>query len=102
MAPVHQVGFVHIAILLASAWLLSTLVKSARRRGKTTRLCGPPSKSLIYGVSKYVQESKDGSPIFEKWAEEYGSVFRMPVAMGGNQLVLCDPKAISHFYSKET
>ncbi|KAF7969717.1 hypothetical protein HWV62_26120 [Athelia sp. TMB] len=44
----------------------------------------------------------DPSPFFEQWAREYGSVFRVPTAMGQNQLVLCDPKAISHLYSKET
>ena len=44
----------------------------------------------------------DPGPFFEKWAQDYGPVFRVPTAMGQNQLVLCDPKAISHLYSKET
>ena len=40
--------------------------------------------------------------MLENWAQEYGPVFRVPIALGRNQLVLCDPKAMAHIYSKET
>jgi len=41
--------------------------------------------------------------IYEQWANEYGLVFGVPTTLGGNKIVLlCDPKAIAHFYAKET
>lgn len=61
-----------------------------------------PAADVEFGMSKSLQDAQDGSPIIEKWAEKYGPAFQIPIAIGGNQFVLCDPKAFSHFYSKET
>ncbi|KAF7976119.1 hypothetical protein HWV62_7559 [Athelia sp. TMB] len=76
---------------------------SRRRRSRETPLNGPASLSWFFGVSKVINEAGgDSSLMFEKWAGEYGSVYRIPTLLGGTQLVLCDPKAIAHYYSKET
>ena len=32
----------------------------------------------------------------------YGAMFRIPEALGRTTIIVCDPKAIQHFYSKET
>ncbi|KAG8218157.1 cytochrome P450 [Butyriboletus roseoflavus] len=37
----------------------------------------------------------------EKWAEEYGGVYEVAWTLGGRRIVLCDPKAIAHFYGGE-
>ncbi|KAF8587462.1 cytochrome P450 [Ramaria rubella] len=65
----------------------------------STKLLGPPSESWIFGVSKKVFEAKDSALLFEEWAEQYGSVFRIPEALGSSRIILCDPKAIAYFYT---
>ena len=35
---------------------------------------------------------------YEKWAEEYGGVYEVPTVLGGRKIILCDPKAIAHFF----
>lgn len=37
----------------------------------------------------------------EKWANEYGSVYRLPIGLGRSHVILCDPKAITHFHAKD-
>lgn len=69
---------------------------------KSTRLSGPPSESWIFGLSKKLFESKDPALLLEEWAEKYGSVFRIPLALGSSRVVLCDPKAVAHFYARES
>ena len=101
MAPIQQTSF-EVIILLAGLWLLSKGVRILRRRSKTTRLKGPASRSWIFGVARFLRESGDEALVYEEWAEQYGVVFRMPMALGSSRVVLCDPKAIQHFYSKET
>ena len=68
----------------------------------TTRLRGPPSTSVIYGVSNDLISSKDTAIMYELWAEEYGVVYKIPTALGRTKIVLCDPKAIAHYYARET
>ena len=48
------------------------------------------------------QKDHDPSPVYEEWAEQYGAVFSTPIALGRTKVMLCDPKAIQHLYSKET
>ena len=48
------------------------------------------------------QKDHDASPVYEEWAEQYGVVFSTPIALGKTRVILCDPKAIQHLYSKET
>lgn len=93
-----------IAIFLPvyGVWLISKAVRFLRRRARTTPLKGPPRTSLIFGESRFLQEHQDSAFAYEQWAEEYGMAFRVPIVMGRSVLVLCDPKAIQHCYSKET
>ncbi|KIL62637.1 hypothetical protein M378DRAFT_108174 [Amanita muscaria Koide BX008] len=37
----------------------------------------------------------------EKWANEYGSVYKLPIGLGRSHVILCDPKAITHFHAKD-
>ncbi|KZP25791.1 cytochrome P450 [Athelia psychrophila] len=102
MAPTIHPTFISLAVLLGAVWAISQVFKSVRRRSKTTPLGGPPRPSFFFGVSRSLVASKDGSTILEKWAEEYGPAYYIPIALGRSELVLTDPKAISHIYSNDT
>ena len=92
--------------LYASAALATFLVYKiiAKLRGKvsTTRLVGPPNPSLIYGVAKSTMESDDPGSIYEEWVKEYGVAFEVPFALGQKVIMLFDPKALQHYYVRET
>jgi len=100
---VQQVGTVKLLVLAAGVYLLFSLVRSAVRRPKTTLLSGPPSPSLLFGVSDLI-ESKigDTGELYEGWAEQYGSVYKVPIVLGGNRIVLFDPKGIAYFKAHDT
>jgi hypothetical protein len=84
--------------------LLCFLLYRAQRffRPASTSLPGPPSDSYFFGVSKLLSNAVDPAVLYEQWAKEYGPVFRVPLALGSSRVVLCDPKAIAYFYSRET
>lgn len=82
-------------------WTLIRLARTAHRRARTTRLNGPPSKNLVLGFPEFFS-TPDSTEIYETWAEEYGAVYQVPSVLGTTRIVLCDPKAIAHFYAKET
>ncbi|KAH7890187.1 cytochrome P450 [Phlebopus sp. FC_14] len=97
--PAHALD---AAVAIAALWVLSKVVRAARRRLKTTRLRGPPSTSLMYGVGKSVVDSPDSGAMYEAWAKEYGVVYEIPSTLGQRKIVLCDPKAIAYYYARET
>ncbi|KIM75166.1 hypothetical protein PILCRDRAFT_79346 [Piloderma croceum F 1598] len=90
------------AVLISGLYLLSISVCILWHHTKGTRLRGPSSKSLIFSNSHFLRQQKDITLVYEEWAEQYGGVFCTPIALGMTQVILCDPKAIQHFYSKET
>jgi hypothetical protein len=103
MAPIQHITSFNLVLLLIVVLLLSKVIRLFRRRANPTQLKGPESKSLIFGVSHLVSErDENASLVYEQWAERYGGVFRIPIAMGDTKVVLCDPKAIQHFASKDT
>jgi hypothetical protein len=102
MTPVRQPTFLDVVLLFVGLWLLSNTVRLLRRRAKRTPLKGPASKSWIFGNSHFLTTQKDNAVVYEEWARMYGDVFRVPIALGRTRVHLCDPKAIQHFYSKET
>ena len=82
-------------------WTLIRLARNAHRRARTTRLNGPPSKNLVLGFPEFFS-SPHSPEIYEDWAEEYGAVYQLPSVLGTARIILCDPKAVAHFYAKET
>jgi hypothetical protein len=97
----------HIAYSLVGVvfglWILSLIVEVVISVSpKSTPLMGPPSKSLLFGLSRYIHESPDSSVLFERWAEEYGSAYRVPHSFWSSQIVLADPKAVACFFAHET
>ncbi|GLB45497.1 putative cytochrome p450 [Lyophyllum shimeji] len=88
------------AVPLSVALVFVGLAKSRRRR--TTKLNGPTSKSYIFGVGEDLFKAPDMGVVYENWQKEYGPVFSIPVTLGSKVVVLCDPKAVAHHYSKDT
>lgn len=89
-----------LVLLSISSVLAINLSRRAARR--TTALRGPPNPSRLFGATKRLAESPGSGRLYEQWAEEYGSVFSMPCGLGRSCIVLCDPTAIQHFYTRET
>jgi hypothetical protein len=102
MIPVHQMTLLDAAVLIGGLCLLLASIRILQHRVKSTRLRGPPSKSFIFGNPHFLRKHNDSTLVYEEWAEQYGGVFCTPIALGKTQVILCDPKAIQHFYSKET
>ncbi|KAH9928830.1 cytochrome P450 [Fomitopsis serialis] len=98
--PASSVTSILCGIL--AVWLLSKVVEQRRRRTQTTSLAGPPNPSLVFGASKLISDLVDAGDLYEEWSETYGSVYRVPAAFGMSKIVLCDPKAVLHFFSRET
>ncbi|KAI9464898.1 cytochrome P450 [Boletus coccyginus] len=90
------------AVASAAVWTLLRWFRTSRQQLPTTQLRGPPSESFFYGVGKRILDADDPGAAYEAWAQEYGPVFTVPSTLGSNKIILCDPKAIAHFYSKDT
>ncbi|KAF4600491.1 hypothetical protein EYR38_005120 [Pleurotus pulmonarius] len=82
------------------SYAISKLLR--RRSSATTPLLSPPSPSWLLGASKMLASSDDEMRLYEEWANKYGRVYRVPGPLGSSRIVLCDPKAVASFYSKET
>ncbi|KAG1839466.1 cytochrome P450 [Suillus tomentosus] len=95
-------GAFNVACSFAALWAFVKVLRMLRWRVKTTQLLGPPRTSLVYGVSRDLAMSEDSAAIYERWATEYGVVYMIPSVLGQTRVVLCDPKAIAHFYARET
>ncbi|KAI6154180.1 cytochrome P450 [Pisolithus tinctorius] len=91
-----------IAKGVAILWALRISFCMARKKLKATRLRGPPRTSLIFGLAKDLFHAEDAGAMYEAWANEYGVAYEVPIMLGGSKIMLCDPRAIAHFYIKET
>lgn len=96
-----SITIVDISLLLLASWLVYKITFPAPKALKTTRLNGPPSQSLLLGCSKYLRDVPEPARIYEEWAEEYGPVYSVPSVFGSEKIMLHDPKALLHFYSRE-
>ncbi|KAI6012722.1 cytochrome P450 [Pisolithus orientalis] len=87
---------------VAILWALRISFRMVRNKLKATRLRGPPRTSLIFGLAKDLFHAEDAGAMYEAWANEYGVAYEVPIMLGGSKIMLCDPRAIAHFYNKET
>jgi hypothetical protein len=109
MASTRQLAVLDAFLLLVGLWLSLKAIRLLLRGTNNTRLKGPPSRSWIFGFSHFIS-TDDPSVAYEQWAEQYGGVFRIPIAIhfsitsrlaaGQTKMMICDPKAIQHIYSK--
>ncbi|KAJ6544319.1 cytochrome P450 [Mycena capillaripes] len=103
MTPVRQLGLSDVLILAAGFWLVTQIVRriANRNNAQGTKLNGPPNESFIFGLSRRLIQSPDPGIVVQEWSAKYGPVFEIPTVFRGRKIVLCDPKAVNHFYSME-
>lgn len=94
--------YTHIVLPFAIVWLLFVVFKKQFARNKTTLLNGPDNPSILFGLYRHINESEDPGALYEEWALKYGPAFRVPGGFGSSRILICDPRANAHFYSKET
>ncbi|KAI6037494.1 cytochrome P450 [Pisolithus marmoratus] len=99
---VRSASIIHIAVGLAAVWVLHVAIHATRKKSRKTRLRGPKSPSLWFGVGKELFESPDMGAMFEAWSKEYGMAYEIPMLCGRTRTVLCDPKAVAYLFTKDT
>ncbi|KAI6000267.1 cytochrome P450 [Pisolithus marmoratus] len=99
LAVYRSTSILSILAGIAGVLVLRSTVRALRRKLKTTSLRGPPGTHPIFGASKDLFEAPDTGEIFETWAEEYGAAYEVPTSFGGKKIMLCDPRALSHYYA---
>ncbi|KAK0448231.1 cytochrome P450 [Armillaria borealis] len=99
MAPSYQISATDICLFLVAVFLIYKV--STNRKSIATGLRGPPSRSWLFGLANVIRNSEDVGLLYEQWSAEYGSVYTISGFLGQQKLVLCDPKAVAHFYSRE-
>lgn len=83
--------------------LLVTALIRARSRSRFTKLKGPPTLGVLFGLVQAFFKPRAYSDTVEEWERQYGSVFRIPAVPGmKNRITICDPKAIMHHWSNDT
>ncbi|KAG2140207.1 cytochrome P450 [Suillus bovinus] len=97
-----SVGPFNVACSFAALWAFVKFLRALRWRLRTTQLSGPPRTSFVYGVSHDLASSHDSAAIYEHWATEYGITYMIPGVLGRTRVVLCDPRAIAHFYARDS
>ncbi|EIW81781.1 cytochrome P450 [Coniophora puteana RWD-64-598 SS2] len=92
-----------LILAFASAIALGSIVSAVRSRSNTTtRLRGPPSESLIWGVAKKVPLTEHAAAQYTAWEAEYGpGAYRIPFTLGKEKIVLFDARAIAHFFAMD-
>ncbi|KAJ7434787.1 cytochrome P450 [Mycena galericulata] len=95
-----HIGATDAGIVLASVSVCFILLRRFSRR-RSAALKGPSSNNFFFGVLPLLMKA-DSSVVYEEWAAAYGSVFSIPHLLGSKVLVLTDPKALQHFFSRET
>ncbi|KAK0490225.1 cytochrome P450 [Armillaria novae-zelandiae] len=99
MAPTYQISTTDICLFLVAVFLIYKV--STNRKSIATELRGPPSRSWLFGLANVIRNSEDVGLLYEQWSADYGSVYTISEFLGQQKLVLCDPKAVAHFYSRE-
>ena len=94
--------YAYVVLPFAIVWLLFVVLKKQIARNKTTPLNGPDNPSILFGLYRRINESEDPGALYEEWALKYGPAFGVPGGFGSSRILICDPRANAHFYSKET
>ena len=103
-----SVGLLRLSNVLISLFFLFVVVKLVQfvidqlRGSRLPRLKGPSNNSPLFGRLRDLLASNDRGVVYQSWAEEYGAVYQIPAQLGERRIIICDPKAIAHFHSKDT
>ena len=82
--------------------LVCLAIYRSYRRPRTTKLRGPPSNDVIFGVAKDLFIAPNLGGIYRNWENTYGPVYQIPAMLGSTVVVLGDPKAVTYLYSNDT
>ena len=91
---------ISLATGLTVIWALCMAFLTNRKRPRTTRLRGPPSG--FFGAEEVLFESPNPAAVHEVWYQEYGGAYEIPLVLGERRVVLCDPKALAHFFARDS
>ncbi|KAJ7742593.1 hypothetical protein B0H16DRAFT_1251932, partial [Mycena metata] len=58
--------------------------------------------NFMLGVIPQLARAPDAGAVHEEWAAQYGSVYSIPFVLGSRKIMFADPKALAHFFSRET
>ena len=97
--------YLTVSLLLLSLLVFTFLFRSrsmSSSRSTILNIRGPTSSSLLFGITRELTHSKDPTLLYSKWAKEYGSVYRVPTALGTQAVMVCDVKAAAHVFAKDT
>jgi len=97
---IHSSYAINVTAGLAVIWALRITYLTNRKRPRTTRLRGPPSG--LFGAEEVLFESPDLAAVHEAWYKEYGPAYEIPMVLGERKIVLCDPKALAHFFARDS
>ncbi|KAJ7140044.1 cytochrome P450 [Mycena crocata] len=101
MSNLPNFGALELTVFWASVSVCYILFRRLRGHSSTA-LKGPSSNNFIFGVMPYLMDVADTGAVFEDWAAKHGSVYSIPGILGSSRVVLNDPKALTHYFSKET
>lgn len=96
-SPDVLLSLIVVGIIIGVVGLIRQSTKS-----KGTKLDGPANPSFLFGMYRFLNEAEDPGLVYEEWAAKYGPAFVVPQGFGSSRIVICDPRANAHFYSKET
>jgi hypothetical protein len=89
------------AALTIASFIVVAVARKLLFTSTTTSLSGPPSESWVSGTAiQIINGTRHGHT--KEWYQQYGSVFSVPWLLGTKQIILCDPKAVAHFYAKDS
>ncbi|KAH8823452.1 cytochrome P450 [Flagelloscypha sp. PMI_526] len=95
-----KVGFV-VAVLLLFYSLGTWLFSICRRFQITTPLKGPERLHAIWGWTRAIIAADDVDQIYEGWVEKFGSAVAVPTMFWNQNIILTDPKAITHLFAND-
>ncbi|KZO93800.1 cytochrome P450 [Calocera viscosa TUFC12733] len=75
--------------------VIFALVRRLFLRSKSTKLAGPKRTSWLWGYTRDLLAGVSGD-YFEQWQKEFGDVYCIPSAGGGERTVFMDSRAISY------
>jgi hypothetical protein len=91
-----------VVALLVIICTFTISLRRLKRQANTTTLRGPDSPSFFYGWMKALERANDNFALYESWAHDFGLVYRIPMIIGAEKVVVMDPKAIGHIFAKDT
>ncbi|EIW77626.1 cytochrome P450 [Coniophora puteana RWD-64-598 SS2] len=93
---------IRLIVAGGSVLLLGSVISAVRTRGNITRLRGPPSESIIWGVAQKVPLTEQSAVQYTAWEAEYGpGVYRIPFIFGKEKIILFDARAVAHLFAMD-